>query len=312
MKGNTMQKFKIALLQMTSHGNDQDANLAKGIEFCRKAGTQDADLALFPEMWNIGYTPYLPETMEVNFDPHHPKYGEAIREWQAQAIDSDSAFIQQYRNLARELQMAIAVTYLEKWPKAPRNTVSIIDRHGEIVLTYAKVHTCDFSLEAACTGGTEFPVCSLDTPSGGILMGAMICYDREFPESARILMLNGAEIIITPNACGMEENRMGQFRARAYENMVGVALTNYAAPQENGNSVAFSPIAFDQDQGSLDTTIIRADGKEGIHLAEFNMAQLRDYRQREAWGDAFRKPRTYNKLISREVNDPFIRATARR
>ncbi len=46
--------------------------------------------------------------------------------------------------------MAIALTYLERWPAgAPRNTVSLIGRRGEIVLTYAKVHTCDFSLESA-------------------------------------------------------------------------------------------------------------------------------------------------------------------
>ena len=63
----------------------------------------------------------------------------------------------------------------------------------------------------------------------------MICFDREFPESARILMLKGAEIILTPNACEMEDNRICQFKTRAYENMVGVVLANYAAPQQNGH-----------------------------------------------------------------------------
>src|SRR4051794_38026705 len=58
----------------------------------------------------------------------------------------------------------------------------------------------------------------------------MICYDREFPESARVLMLGGAELILTPNACGLDADRLGQFRARAYENMVGVAMANYATP----------------------------------------------------------------------------------
>jgi N-carbamoylputrescine amidase len=113
----------------------------------------------------------------------------------------------------------------EHWHGAPRNTVSLIDRHGEIILTYAKVHTCDFGpMEAACTPGDDFYVCKLDTRMGEIMIGAMICFDREFPESARILMLQGAELILTPNSCTMEANRIGQFRARAYENMVGVAL----------------------------------------------------------------------------------------
>ena len=86
----------------------------------------------------------------------------------------------------------------------------------------------------------------------------MICFDREFPESARILMLKGAEIILTPNACELEANRIGQFRARAMENMVGVAMANYAAPQENGHSVAFSPICFGEDERSLDPLVIEA------------------------------------------------------
>src|SRR2546426_12335729 len=131
--------------------------------------------------------------------------------------------------------------------------------------------TCDFgSMEAACTPGDDFYVCTLDTSKGEVKIGAMICFDREFPESARILMLKGAELILTPNSCSLEENRIGQFRARAYENMVGVAMTNYAAPQENGHSVAFHPIAFDDNRGR-NTLIIEAGESEEVYLATFDM-----------------------------------------
>ena len=51
-----MSLLTIALLQMTSHGSDQEANLAKGEIFCRRAREMGADIALFPEMWNIGYS----------------------------------------------------------------------------------------------------------------------------------------------------------------------------------------------------------------------------------------------------------------
>src|SRR2546421_216793 len=51
-----MSQLTIALLQMTSNGSDQDANLAKGEAFCRQAHEMGADIALFPEMWNIGYS----------------------------------------------------------------------------------------------------------------------------------------------------------------------------------------------------------------------------------------------------------------
>jgi predicted amidohydrolase len=292
--------IKIALLQMTACSNDQDANLAKGEAFCRRARVMGADIALFPEMWNIGYTLY--DLSQSN----------GRETWEAQAVGLDDHFVVHFKELARELNMAIAITYLERWPGAPRNSVSLIDRHGEIVMTYAKVHTCDFDLEAACTPGDDFYVCALDTDQGDVRVGAMICFDREFPESARILMLKGAELILTPNACTLEAHRIGQFKARAFENMVGVAMTNYAAPQENGHSVAFDAVAFDKDEDAVETRIVEAGEGEGIYLAEFDVDKIRAYREHEAWGNAFRKPRRYGLLVSPAVEPPFVRATARR
>lgn len=307
-----MPVLTVALLQMVASGTDQDANLRKGDAFCRRARVMGADIALFPEMWNIGYTPY--PGCAVNYHQvgaETPEQARARAAWQAQAIGPDDAFVVHFRELARELDMAIALTYLERWPGAPRNTVSLIDRHGEIVLTYAKVHTCDFGLEAALTPGDDFPVCTLDTAAGPVRVGAMICFDREFPESARLLMLNGAEIILTPNACPLEPNRIGQFRARAFENMVGVAMANYAAPQQNGHSVAFDPIAFEDEERSRDTLIVEAGEAEGIYLAPFDLDRLRAWRQREVWGNAFRRPHRYGPLVAPEVQDPFVRRDAR-
>jgi predicted amidohydrolase len=324
-----MNVITIALLQMTACGNDQTANMVKGEAFCRRAREMRADIALFPEMWSIGYSfdhpaqegaPDPSGQPESSNDlwrapefwrPEERSYDAALRErverWQAQAIDRESEFVRRYRDLARELEMAIALTYLERWDGPPRNSVSLIDRHGEIVLTYAKVHTCDFDLpEAACTPGDAFHVCTLDTVQGNVRIGAMICYDREFPESARILMLKGAELILTPNSCELEINRIAQFRTRACENMVGVAMTNYAAPQLNGHSIAFDGIAFDKN-GSRDMLVVEAGESEGIYLARFDMDRLRDYRRRETWGNAFRKPDRYGPLTSLEVEEPFVR-----
>jgi N-carbamoylputrescine amidase len=291
---------RIALLQMTAFGDDQDANLSKGEAFCRRAKGMGADVALFPEMWNVGYTFY---------DPSQPN---ARQVWQAQATGQDDSFFTHFKALAKELNMAIALTYLEKWHGSPRDSVSLIDRHGEIVMTYAKVHTCDFDREAALTPGEDFHVCTLDTDESEVRIGAMICYDREFPESARILMLKGAELILTPNACTLEDHRIGQFKARAFENMVGVAMTNYAAPQNNGHSVAFDAVAFDENEGAQETLIIEAGEDEGIYVAEFDIDKIRAYREREVWGNAFRKPRSYGPLTSLEVEYPFLRANARR
>jgi predicted amidohydrolase len=317
-----MSTLRVALLQMASFGVDQDANLAKGEAFCRHARQMGADIALFPEMWNIGYTGYAVEgdgpESDIWREPGRWAEGEenpfkalsAERErWQARAISRDNAYVAHFRGLAHELEMAIAVTYLEQWPNAgaPRNSMSLIDRHGALILTYAKVHTCDFGVnEAALTPGDDFFVAELDTTLGPVQIGAMICYDREFPESARVLMLKGAEIILVPNACEMERHRIAQLEVRAMENMVGVALANYAAPQENGHSIAFDPIAFDKN-GPRNMLVIEAGEAEGVYLASFDLEALRDYRRREAWGNAFRRPHRYNVLTSLDVQPPFVR-----
>jgi predicted amidohydrolase len=291
---------------MTGCGCDKNANLSKADTFCRRARAMGADIALFPEMWSVGMTFYDPK-----------REGDRER-WQALAISQDDPFIIHFQHLARELNMAIALTYLEKWNGAPRNSVSLIDRHGEILLGYAKVHTCEFDVEAALTPGDGFPVCALDTEQGEVKIGFMICYDREFPESARILMLEGAELILTPNACTLDEHRLSQFKTRAYENMVGVAMTNYASPQNNGHSTAFDGVAYSaagsplEDGEARDMLIIEAGGLEDVYIAAFDMDSIRAYRERESWGNAYRRPRLYGRLISEEVEPPFVRPDATR
>ncbi len=327
-----MATLTIALLQMSPCGYDQDAGLRKGEEFCRRAAVMGADIALFPEMWNIGYTFERGTATDTDADEpassnvwqaperwaeacaredRRERERDALERWKAQAVDRDGPFVACFRTLARELGLAIALTYLERWPGGPRNSVSLIDRHGAIMLTYAKVHTCDFDLpEAALTPGGGFPVCDLDTAQGPVAVGAMICYDREFPESARILMLGGAEIILVPNACDMDPFRLAQLRVRAGENMVGVAMANYAAPRANGHSAAFDPFAFDRHGRPRDTLVIEAGEAEGVYLARFDLDTLRDYRRRETWGNAFRRPDRYGLLTAPEVRPPFVRVDA--
>jgi predicted amidohydrolase len=318
--------LRVALLQMSSHGFDQEANLTKGVEFCRRAKAMGADLALFPEMWNVGYTSFCPDLTgpdtnlwrapelwnSTSVDVHADEsLAEARREWQERAVGTEDSYLVRFRELARELEMAIAPTYLERWPRAPRNTVSLIDRHGEIVLTYAKVHTCAFDyFEASLTPGDDFPVCRLETATGDVAIGAMICYDREFPESARILMLNGAEIVLTPNACGLGLNRLTQFRARAMENMIGVAMANYAVATPIMFSIAYDGIAFDNQGRDRDMLLIEAGESEGVFLADFDLDALRAYRQQETWGNAFRRPHRYGALTATTAVPPFLRTNA--
>ena len=293
-----MAVLRVALLQMDGVAFDVEANAAKAEGFCRQAKEIGAGVALFPEMFSVGY----------GFAADHPG---GLEGWKALAQSQDGPFVARFRELARELDMAIAVTYLEAWEPLPRNTVTVVDRWGDPVLTYAKVHTCDFSDEADLTGGDGFGVAELDTAAGPVTMGSMICFDREFPESARALMLEGAELILVPNSCEMEINRTTQLRARAYENMVAIALANY--PGEGGRSMSFDGVAFAEIDGpSRDMLVVEAGSEEGVFLADIDLDRLRRYRNEESGGNAYRKPRLYGALLDEEVRPPFVRPDARR
>lgn len=123
-------KLKLALLQLLP-GKSVDRNLRKGEEACRTAKALGADIALFPEMWSCGYE--IPEDLS------------ALKEL---AVGSDGGFVGHFRNLAKELGIAVAITYLERHEPSPRNALTLFDRMGRLVYSYSKVHTCDFGEEA--------------------------------------------------------------------------------------------------------------------------------------------------------------------
>ena len=253
-------KIKIAFIQEFP-GKTMEENMRIGIEACKKAKENGADIALFPEMWSTGY--------EI------VQNAEQLSEC---SVTADSEF----QKLAQKLHMAIAITVLEKNEPKPLNSVFLFDRFGKEVYHYSKVHTCDFDLEKMLSSGEEFFVEELDTESGCVKVGSMICFDREFPESARILMLKGAELILAPNACPMEINRLSALRTRAYENMLAVATCNYpdGHPDCNGHSTLFDGVPWlPTEPGVRDMCVFDAPGESGVYVAELDLDQLRNHRE---------------------------------
>jgi len=277
-------KFTVALLQIAPFGNDQERNLEKGLQCCREAKALGADLAVFPELWNVGFAQY-------------PLNAAGRKAWEDSAIDRRSSFFRKFESLALELEMNIAITYLETHQPKPRNSVSIINANGEVMLNYSKVFICDFGeaellkadpdrhqvgCDIYCSAGDSFGLCTLQGAEGEVKVGAMICADREFPEPATQLVLNGAELIVVPNACGWDDIRTAGLKTRAFENLVGVALTNYPAPVNNGQSQAYTCVPWKNGEAS-EMRIAAAGGKEGILLARFDMDEIRAFRAEESW-----------------------------
>ena len=273
--------LNIALLQLLP-GEGLAEQLEKGKAACTMAKEKGADIALFPEMWSDGYI--LPQEEEV---------------LKALAIPAEHEWVRAFGALAAELEMAIGITFLEAHEPRPLNSMILFDRNGEKKLHYSKVHTCDFDEEKVLSSGEDFFVTELDVGRGAVMVGSMICFDREFPESARILMLKGAEVILAPNACPMEINRLSALRTRAYENMVAVATCNYPAgqPDCNGHSTVFDGVAWLRDEpGVRDMCILEAPEEEGIYVAGLDLDMLRTYRASEVMGNKFRHPGVYGVL----------------
>ena len=276
--------IKIAFLQLLP-GKSLEENFVIGKSACMEAKEKGADIALFPEMWSDGYA--LPQEREA---------------LERLAIEKDCDFLEGFRALAAELRLAIGITFLEKHAPKPLNSVVFFDRMGREVLHYSKVHTCAFDLERVLDTGEDFYTAELDFGRGTVKIGAMICFDREFPESARILMLQGAELILAPNACPMEINRLAALRTRAYENMVAVATCNYPAghPDCNGRSTLFDGVPW-QAEGVRDMCVFEAPEAPGVYAAALDLGRLRTHRSSDVMGDKYRRPDKYDILSDDDV-----------
>ena len=272
--------FRVAVLQMRSVNREYESNIKTIIKYMSDAKQNGADILLLPECFITSY--------DLTID-------------NASAITEND--LAPLCEKAKELSIGLVATALTKGESNPQNSAFVISKDGKILMKYAKVHTCDFADEKVLESGTEFKVCDFD----GVKIGIMICYDREYPESARVLMLKGAEIILVPNDCGSMRPRLQAMSTRAYENMCGVAMANPNG-ENAGNSCAYSPICWDRNGECIDNTLLLADAKaEGLFYADFDMDVIRAYREREMMGNTFRKVKAYAELLNDEIQYPFVR-----
>lgn len=272
--------FRVAVLQMRSVNREYERNIKTIIKYMSDAKQNGADILLLPECFITGY--------DLTID-------------NASAITEND--LAPLCEKAKKLSIGLVATALTKGKSNPQNSAFVISKDGKILMKYAKVHTCDFADEKVLESGTEFKVCDFD----GVKIGIMICYDREYPESARVLMLKGAEIILVPNDCGSMRPRLQALSTRAYENMCGVAMANPNG-ENAGNSCAYSPICWDRNGECVDNTLLLADAETaGLFYADFDMDAIRAYREREMMGNTFRKVKAYAQLLNDEIQYPFVR-----
>ena len=198
-------QFTIAALRVTPDRWDKEANIAKLDRFAREAARAGAAVIVTPEGFLDGY---------VGNDP-------AVRkdDYFAVAEAIDGPALMRVRTLADELNVYLAFGFPESRGKQVYNSVAIFGPEGELVSLYSKTHC---GSEPYNTEGAEFPV--VETALG--TWGTLICLDRQLPETARILAIKGAQLILNPSYGMYSEMNDTMMRTRAYENGVYVVFVH--------------------------------------------------------------------------------------
>ena len=289
-----MRKVKVSAIQIQV-SNCLEDNLKKVETKIREAAKNGANIILLPELFERQYF-----CQERRYEYYA---------YAKETLDNDA--VKMALELSRESNILILVSFYELSGNTTYNTLAYVE-DGKLLGTYRKTHIPDdhyYQEKFYFTpGNTGFKV--FDTKHGRI--GAGICWDQWFPETARCLALNGAELIFFPTAIGSEPILNVDSSSHWQRVMVGHAAANIvpviAANRigletvepciENGNqssSLNFYGSSFMTDErGEIVTSASR--DKEEILYHEYDLDKIRE--DRLAWGlFRDRRPDTYKIMV---------------
>ncbi|MBK5291408.1 MAG: carbon-nitrogen hydrolase family protein [Acidobacteriia bacterium] len=255
--------FQIAGLTLTPEPWNKEANLAKLERYTREAAARGAQLVVAPEGFLEGYVGNQGHTPGLTRDRYFA-VGEEI----------DGLLMNRVRKLAQELKIYLMVGFAERRNGKMFNSAVVFSPAGDVASHYSKSHTADD--EPFNTKGTEFPV--VGTAFGR--WGTLICFDRQLPETARILALKGAQLILVPAWGSYGETNDIMMRVRAYENGVWLAFVHpkrCLIINPSGKIVA-------KDAGEFDQVVM---GK--IDLTKHTRSTLLEQRRPELYSEILKK-----------------------
>jgi predicted amidohydrolase len=194
-----------------------------------------------------------------------------------------------FARLARELRVHLLVGMSELRDGQLHNAMAAIDPRGGLMGMMRKVHINKFETPGGWRNGDAFPTWRFATDTGEFTGGAMICYDREVPESARLLMLAGADVIFNPLACGCPTADIHRclLRVRAFENECCLVMCNQAAPSQNGHSMII---------GAGGDILVEAGEGEEIITHRLDLDEVQRLRDGGIYGRHHRRPELYRAL----------------
>ena len=267
---------------------DVATNVATAERLVREAAKQGAQVVLIPEL----------------FEGHYFCKDQTADDLKRALPIEGHPTVEHFRGVARELGVVLPISVYERANNALFNTVAMIDADGTVMGIYRKSHIPDgpgytekyyFS-----PGDTGFRV--WNTRHG--VIGVGICWDQWFPEAARAMALQGAEVILYPTAIGSEPpnpawdssghwQRVMQGHAGA--NLVPVVAANrIGREQGRATEITFYGSSFIADAtGAKVAEANRTD--EAVLVANFDLAELRQMRL--SWGlFRDRRPELYRSL----------------
>ena len=290
-----MRNVTLAATQMAC-GSDRAENLERAEQLIRRAASQGANVILIQELFE---TPYFCQDQLPDFF--------AL----ARPVE-DNEGIAKFQSLARELGVVLPFSFFERDNQAYFNSVAMIDAGGEMLGVYRKTHIPDgvgyqekyyFN-----PGDTGFRV--WQTKFGQVGLG--ICWDQWFPETARCLVLGGAEILLYPTAIGNEpqfpdwdsrDHWQRAMQGHAASNMVPLVASNRIGAEKGKNSeMTFYGSSFMADETGA--KVAEADRtSETVLTHTFDLDAIRN--QRAQWGFfRDRRPEHYGALVTLTGNSP--------
>ena len=285
-----MREVKVAALQFSCSRNIEE-NINKAERMVREAASNGANIILLPELFERQYF-----CQEKRYDYYE----------YALPLDENPA-VNRFKEVAKELGVVIPVSFYERDIDRLFNTVAMIDADGCVLGIYRKTHIPDdhFYQEKFyfTPGDTGFKV--FNTRFGCIGVG--ICWDQWFPETARCMAVQGAEMLLYPTAIGSEPildvDSSGHWRrvmqGHAAANLMPVIAANRIGVEtvepckENAgqsSSLDFYGCSFIAD--ATGDIIASAKQEETILYGEFDLDALKE--DRLSWGlFRDRRPETY-------------------
>ena len=289
----TERTVTVAATQMACSGTFDD-NLSAAEAMVRRAAKAGANIILLQELFTSPY--FCKDQAERYFDLAEPV--------------EDSVVIARMRGLAQALGVVLPVSFFEVERNVYYNALVVIDADGEIVSHYRKSHIPDGPGYQEkfyfAPGDTGFVIS--ETQFG--TLGVGICWDQWFPEVARALVLQGAEMLLYPTAIGSEPVSGLDSRAHWRRTMQGHAAANMVPliasnriGEERGETCTLSFYGSSFIADPTGDILIQADDvQEALLIQTFDLDAIR--KQRTGWGlFRDRRPDLYQSILTLSGRD---------